>query len=150
MSSVNAAILEELTALAAENGQRLTPEIVLEKAQDPKSALHAHFTWDDVEAASLRRLDEARSLIMRVRVRINARPDTPPIKVRAFVSLEEDRIAGGGYRPIVNVLDDPELRAQLLRTAIAELQALQKRYSNLQELAQVFAEVSSVAMKKAG
>jgi hypothetical protein len=147
VSTLNEQVRAELMDLAREHSL-LTPEIVLERAKQPESALHSHFTWDDAEAAALRRLDEARSLIMRVRVRIQGRANEAPIQVRAFVSLDDDRVAGGGYRPIVSVLGDDVLRAQLLRTAIAELQALQKRYGHLQELAQVFAEADAVANEK--
>ena len=136
--------LAELTELAERNGV-LTPEAVLLQAQNPASALHRRFTWDDAEAAKLRRLDEARNLIMRVKVRIQPRPDQPPITVRAFVSLSEDRVQGGGYRHIETVLSDAAMRADLLQTAIAELQALQQRYKHLSELAKVFGALESVA-----
>lgn len=141
--------LAELTALAERNGV-LTPEAVLLHAQNPTSALHHRFTWDDAEAAKLRRLDEARSLIMRVKVRIETRPNEPPITVRAFVSLSEDRVQGGGYRRIETVLADPAMRADLLSTAIEEMKALRARYQHLEELARVFAELASLEQRKAG
>ncbi len=140
---------EELTVLKKLEKAHgvLTPSIVLESALDPESPLHRRFTWDDEEAAKLHRLDEARTLIMSVRVKMIARPDEPPISVRAFVSLDSDRIAEGGYRSIDVVMSDETMRGQLLRTAIGELQLVQKRYRHLSELAQVFAALETVQQK---
>ncbi len=149
MKRVTGEELAELNAIAADHGGILTPEAVLLRAQDPDSALRHRFTWDDADAANLRRLDEARSLIMRVRVTIQARPEEPPLSIRAFVSLADDRVSGGGYRRIEAVMESPKLRAELLQTAIQELQALQKRYRHLSELAQVFAALETVQAQPA-
>lgn len=142
MTRVSRDAVRELEALA--QAGELTPARVLERASEARSALHSLFTWDNDRAAHLRRLDEARSVIMSVRVRLEARPDQPPINVRAFVSLAEDRASGGGYRSITAVLSDPDQRAQLLRTAITELSAMQKKYSELSELTQVFAALDTL------
>lgn len=129
----------ELRALASQG--TLTPANVVQAAAWPTSALHPYFTWDDTEAATLRRLDEARSAIASVRVQLLTQPEQPPIDVRAFVSLASDRVAGNGYREIEVVLADPDQRAQLLRTALRELHSLQRKYGKLSELAKVFASL---------
>jgi len=126
----------------------LRPRDVLDRARDESSALHPFFTWDNSEAAELRRLDEARRVIVSVRVHVQTRPDTPPVQVRAFVSLARDRVAGRGYRETEVALADYDQRAELLRTALQELGALQRKYAVLSELAQVFAAVEQVS--KAG
>jgi hypothetical protein len=149
MKRLSEAAVQELNALVEASGL-LTPAAVLERAEDKRSALHPLFTWDTKKAAHLRRLDEARAIIMMVRVRLEVQPDRPPINVRAFVSLADDRVAGGGYRPITVVLADPSQRAQLLRTAVQELGALQKKYAQLSELAQVFAALDDVQVAKTG
>jgi len=149
MRRVSDAAVQELNELAEASGL-LTPGAVLERASDARSALHPLFTWDNNKAAHLRRLDEARAVIMTVRVRLELQPDKPLINVRAFVSLGEDRVAGGGYRPITVVLANPSQRAQLLRTALQELGALQKKYAQLSELTQVFAALDDVQVAKAG
>lgn len=126
----------------------LRPKAVLEKAISPKSALHNRFTWDDTKAGRLWRLEEAKRLVVQVKVELQPDPERPPVKVRAFVSLANDRVAGGGYRPIATVLEDVDLRGQLLQTALAELQTLQKRYRHLSELATVFAELDAVVARQ--
>lgn len=138
------AIVEELRALTAQHGGTLRPRDVLDRARDPDNVLHPLFTWDDTTAAELRRLDEARGVIMRVRVWVQPRPDKPAVQVRAFTSLATDRVSGLGYRPIEAVITDPVQRVALLRTALAELHSLQRRYAILVELADVFAAVERV------
>lgn len=144
---VTAAAAVELAQLAAEHG-RLTPALVLDRGSDPSSALHPMFTWDDTEAARLRRLDEARAIIVQVRVSITPQPDAAPIRVRAYASLGSDRAQGGGYRPIEVVLRDADARGELLRTALGELNALRRKYAHLDELARLFAALDDVGVER--
>lgn len=62
-----AAYASALRRLETRDG-RLTAEMVLRAASDPKHALHDHFDWDDSEAAHQWRLHQARMLIAQVRV----------------------------------------------------------------------------------
>jgi hypothetical protein len=61
--------VQELNALAGRSG-KLTPEQVLEAAENESSALHGCFTWDDGEAAAKWRIEEARELIRSVRIEV--------------------------------------------------------------------------------
>lgn len=132
---------DEMNALRAKHGL-LKPDAVLRFAENPKTALHKRFTWDDTQAARLWRLEQAQGLITLVKVEIVPGPGRDPVSVRALVSLDEDRLNGGGYRSIETVMSDAGLRAAALRTAFAELEAMQKRYQHLEELANVFEAVA--------
>jgi len=59
--------VQELKALESRAG-KLTPEQVVNAAENESSALHSCFTWDDSEAAARWRLDEARTIIRSVRI----------------------------------------------------------------------------------
>jgi hypothetical protein len=140
--------LSELRALMRDDGT-LNPVDVVDAARKKSSALHDRFTWDDAEAGKLRRLDESHELIRVVRVQFSIAEGKPPIDVRAFVSLGSDRLnEGGGYRQIETVMSDAQLRSELLRTALMELQSLQKRYGHLSKLAQVFAAAENVGKRQ--
>lgn len=143
MKRLSEAAVEELHTLVHDG--LLTPAAVLTRAADNGSALHHLFTWDDTKAAQLRRLDEARGVIMAVRVHMITQPNTPPVRVRAFVSLADDRVTGAGYREIFTVLANSSQREQLLSTALQELTSLQKKYGHLSELANVFEAVGRLA-----
>ena len=101
----------ELERLAAEAGGVLTVDAVLEAAANPDSPLHAHFEWTDDKAADNWRRVQARTLIQRVNITVAGHS---PQVVRAFVSLPDDRLSGGGYRLMAAVISDEAMREQLI------------------------------------
>jgi|TARA_Y100000310_G_scaffold223798_1_gene225671 hypothetical protein len=127
--------IEEELAEIREKGL-LRAEDVVAYAQDEDTLLHERFEWDDTVAAHQHRLWQARQLI--VEVTIVPRPETGP--TQAYVSLTTDRNngEGGGYRTIVDVMSDEELRTTLLNDAKTEAGKWRKKYSGLKELFSVF------------
>ncbi len=135
----------ELAALQKKH-RLISPTSIVEFARDKKTALHARFTWDDTAAAEQYRLWQARQ-VLRVAVFVPEGSTTP---IRAFVSLRDDRgIEDGGYRSVVDVLSDKELRAKMLAEALDELQGFEQRYRLLSELAPVFAAAAKLRQRKA-
>ncbi len=134
--------IEELKAIAKNDGGVLRPERVVDFARDPTTALHAAFTWDDSEAAEAWRLHQARNII-RVSVQVVERAGKP-LTVPVFVSLQADRNAGGGYRETYAVMGDKDTRAALLAEARRDMEAFEERFAMFEELAEVLA-----AMRKA-
>lgn len=133
------AMESELALLQTQNGGVLTAEAIVRQAEDPASALHTFFTWDDDLAASKWRLVEARQLITSIKMLQEGE------QVRSLVSLNVDRTKGGGYRRLEDVLGKPDLRQHLLETALAELNAIQRKYNALQELDEVWTSVGNIA-----
>lgn len=76
---------EELAKLEDEEG-RVTPEHVVEAASDVSHPLHDYFEWDDSEAARKFRIEQARHLIVRVRVEYRT---TPGVTVTACVYVRD-------------------------------------------------------------
>jgi hypothetical protein len=62
-------VIDWVKSLESDQGE-LTPEVVEEKARDPKSPGHDYFEWDDAVAGYRHRLDQARTLIKTVKVEI--------------------------------------------------------------------------------
>jgi hypothetical protein len=129
----NNEILAELEALEELHGI-VRPEDVVEFARDPSTALHERFEWDDTEAARQHRLWQARE-ILHVTVRYVGDVEKRP--VRAFVSLGSDRLKGGGYRGTLRVLDDDQMRMELLLQAKREARQWADRYREFAELAKI-------------
>jgi len=135
-------IQKELEAIRKANHGMISPEKVVEFASNPDTALHGKFTWDNGKAAHEYRLWQARTLI---RVQVAYLPQSPGVPVRAFVSLSTERNSKtGGYRPIQFVLKTKPLREQMLIDALAELEAIRRKYSTLKALAPVFAAMDNV------
>jgi hypothetical protein len=132
---------EELEHIREINDGILRPEAVVDFAADPETALHAHFTWDDTEAAHKYRLWQAREII-RVQVQVT---DASVGPVRMYVSLMDDRKgSGGGYRTIDDVMASSVYRSQLLDQARRDMDRFSAKYGQLEQLAQVLK-----AMRKA-
>jgi hypothetical protein len=121
-------------------GSQLTAETVVEDARPPEAALHPAFEWDDTVAAEEFRKAQARQLIGAVVVAVNS--DEPERLIRAFVVVNE---AGeDSYEAIAMVMEDANLRQQVLARAMREFQQWQTRYRDYVELAKVFAAASKV------
>jgi len=143
MKDLNGRRLQELEALKQRH-DGLKAEAIVEFARDENTALHSWFEWDDSQAAHSYRIIQARTLI-RIMVAPVEGVEHP---VRVYVSLMDDRkMPGGGYRSMEDVMADPELRQQALKTALIEASAFRKRYKELTELAEVFSAIEAVEEK---
>ena len=141
----------ELAAISEAHGV-LTAPLVVERARDPASPLHDLFEWDREQAAEKFLLIQAAALIRRVKIHIvRASTENKVVAIqptRAFVSPQNERRTAanpaGGYARVEHVLSDPERRANLLATARRDLDALRRKYSALDELAEVWAAIDGV------
>lgn len=139
--TVEKTYVDELNEIAKLNDGILRPEDVIEYARNKNTELHSRFNWDDDEAAHLWRLHQARNLI---RIVVSYEKHSGKI-CRAWVSLSPDRDgSGGGYRSMVTVLSNEEMRARLLSDAKEELEVFKEKYSVLKELAKVFEAIESL------
>lgn len=127
----------ELERIRVRHNGRLEPEWVVHNAKAPKNPLHDLFEWDDNVAAQNYRVDQARGIIRSIEVVVEATEKQKP--VRAFVSVVQER--DRSYTSVTHAMSDPDLRKQVLKAALNELEAWRKRYAELVELAQVFAAI---------
>jgi hypothetical protein len=128
---------EELERIRVKHNGRLEPEWVVHNAKSPRNPLHDLFEWDDNVAAQNFRVDQARSVIRSVEVVVEEAPQMRP--TRAFVSVVQER--DRSYTSVQHAMSDDDLRNQLLAQAYTELEAWQKRYAELIELADLFAAI---------
>lgn len=130
---------EELERIRVVNGGTLEASAVVENARDQDSILHncGAFTWDASQAHEKHLLWEARRLIGSVVIRIVDGKETEP--VRAFVNIIGDE--GRTYHGLIAVMGDEEKKARLLRQARNEIEQWRRRYSALQEFANIFSAI---------
>jgi hypothetical protein len=126
---------EELERIRRTHGT-LTPPLVVQWASRENSALHDAFEWNDEEAATEFRLEQARYLIRHVAVK---RIDEGPVEpIRAFVQIE---VAGQRvYEPTRDALADPQMRQQVLNRARAEMNSFIRKYSHMEEISEIIQE----------
>lgn len=145
IGSVTQARLAELRMIERENGGILQPEMVVEFASNPKTALHSAFEWNDTAAARKYRIEQARQII---RITVDYTPHTAE-PVKAFIALRSDRYDEGGYRHMPTLMKSAEGRDAVLQTALWELAAFQEKYKQLKELADVFEAIRKTRKKVA-
>ena len=139
VSSINAQVIgQQLEHIRKKNGGFMTPQMVVDDARKSRSPLHNAFEWDDAQAASQYRIEQAGYIIrhLSVTVVVGAKETV----TRAFVSIKQDD--GACYTSIVRAMGDAELRAQVLQQAWAELEAWKGKYKEYDELSHIFAAMT--------
>jgi len=135
-----------LEKLAKQSGGMLLVDTVLDAARDPRCILHKHFQWDDTKAAESFRKMQARQLIQKCVVTIEKAPD---VQIRAFVSMAADKVTGGGYRMMVDVLSDDDLKGQLLHEMQVTLVKWKKQMHLLdRDTAEIIDRLEGIVMAK--
>ena len=128
------AVCEQLEAAGG-----LTAKSLLDASRPEDAPLHSEFEWNDSVAAERYREDQARSIIRHLTVRLDEKPGEP---VRGFFCIE--RSGGRSYTSVNVILKQSDLRSNLLRKALDEMDVFQRKYSTLTELATVFAAAAKV------
>jgi hypothetical protein len=115
--------------------ERVTPELVVETAKNPKSPLHDYFDWNDKTAAEKFRLEQARLLLRSIIIVDHKNIEG---KVRAFYNVSEPTEEGRTYVTLDRVLSEPDLREQVIEYAYAELEGWKERYKQYSEFRTIF------------
>lgn len=133
-----------LEKLRKRSGGALSPEAVLAAAQSPDSPIHEYFEWDDDEAATQYRLQQARHLITVIVVSRMEEPEPH----RAFVSVTQgDKKYESSEEVKAQIETDGEKRRTMLSSAIKSYEAVNRRWRfyEFEELDPVVEAVEKVA-----
>lgn len=114
----------------------LDPAVIVQESKDEHAPLHRCFEWNDTVAANKYRVNQAKEIIRSI-VTVSEHTNQ---ETRAFVHVNRE------YQPLSVVIRNPEDTATLLRQAINELRWFEQKYSKLQELAGVMAEIGKVVV----
>lgn len=127
--------------------RRLMVDDIIREARKPDSPLHSCFTWDAQAALEINLRREAQTLIAEFTLIVTT--DEQPMVTREWVSLSSDRVHGGGWRSAQEVLSDADLAGQWHADALADLQAMQRKYAAVRALSRLMADVDKVVKKHA-
>ena len=137
-----AIIEQELRKIEKRDGV-ISAHAVVEVAKSPTSPLHVHFQWNDDKAAHEFRLWQARQLIAVIIIE-RAPNDTQ----RTFTNVVVEQKTAKGESQLVRayvsterVLDDPDLRQQVLEQAVGEIRRWTAKYRHFDELETVIKTV---------
>ena len=113
----------------------LTPEQVVEDAEDKKSPLHDLFQWNDGEAAKQYRLSQARNIINHFILVVHE--GDKEYETKAWHSVKFVDSEGENQRSYASmevVQNNEQLREQVVANARRELSYWQRRYAEYKEL----------------
>ena len=116
----------------------LSAKSLLDASRPEDAPLHSEFEWNDSIAAEKFREEQARCIIRHLVVRLDEKPDKP---IRGFFRITQGEAR---YTNVEAILAARDLRSELIRQALAELAAFQRKYGDLAELAEVFEAAANV------
>ena len=120
--------------LAAEG--RLTAGDLVEANRPEDAPLHKAFEWDNDVAGARWREHQARHIIGGLEIRTETQEP-----VRAFFNIVRQEPE---YRHIDSILRSEDQTEKLLKSALAELSAIQRKYAQLEALAGVYRAIGEV------
>lgn len=141
---VSADVAHSVCEEIASNGE-LTPKALVDASRPEDAPLHPAFEWNDAVAAERYRETQAQYIIRHIEVV----PEVTQTPTRAFVSITrepkgEKRKPEYFYHTISEVMNDENMKQQLLAQAFSDLAAFKRKYITLSELADVFAAIDKL------
>jgi len=127
---------EQCAALEAEG--RLTAAELVEENRPKDAPLHGSFEWRDKVAGQLWREHQARHIINSLEVVMEEGGAEP---VRAYFNIT---VRDPNYYHVQTILREQSMTDAMLLTALRELKALERKYAQLEALADVWAALRSV------
>ena len=131
-------VMEEIEARDGE----VTKEAFLEASRPEDSPTHGCFEWDDSQAAELYRLNQAYHVILDLEVTVTEAESGS--RSSAFVNvIKKTSSESAKYKSLDVAMADEELRMNVIRNALAEFKAIEKKYNHLVELSSIFTAIDS-------
>ena len=131
-------VMEEIEARDGE----VTKEAFLEASRPEDSPTHNCFEWDDSQAAELYRLNQAYHVILDLEVTVTEAESGS--RSSAFVNvIKKTPTESAKYKSLDVAMADEELRMNVIRNALAEFKAVEKKYNHLVELSSIFTAIDS-------
>ena len=134
---------------------KLTAAAVVDDARPEESVLHEDFEWRDEIAAEKYRQQQARQMISAVRIVWDEK--SPPVRAYVNVRLvEQDALSAADemhpakdpparcYMPLEEVLEQPQLRTQMLEDARRDAQTFRQKYNTLEAIAPIITGIDAV------
>lgn len=125
--------IKALEDIRLKNGGVLRPVDVIEEASIESNPLHDYFEWDDSVAGHQFRLDQARKLIRRVRIKMEDTKTGETKSIRIYANLSETEETAQAYHFVPDVARDGTKRSQLTEQLWRELSSFKARFSDLIE-----------------
>ena len=128
---------EELDRIYTDRG-RLDVEDVVDESRPESAPLHNCFEWDDAVAAEEYRKTQAGAILRQITVVVEKEAQREPMVTRAFVNVQST------YRPIQVVVRNEDMRVEMMRDAMRDMDAFKRKYETLELLGPVMTAIDNV------
>jgi len=118
------------------------PDDILKDAKHADSPLHPAFDWDDSVAAQKWRIHQAGHILMSVEI-VPKQGDDEGEPVRAFVRVQRGE-SKPAYCGIVEAMNDPSIKEQLMRTLESEAKNFADRARRYKRFAKIVEAIDEV------
>ena len=135
--------LQEIVNLSKKHSGTITPKQVVKVAEDPDSALHHYFEWDDTEAAQLYRENQARKLIQECQVVF--RVNKYEVSVPKFIEDPRKEKGTQGYVETSKLRTDEEFARDALCAEFARVRGALERARKLASFFDLDSEIDSIS-----
>lgn len=135
------AIRQRLAEIEAANGGVLRPTDVVQDARDPTSPLHSQFTWEKDKAAEAHWLDQARTLIKSIHVRVTT--EHSRVSIAYYTRDPNAKPSAQGYVGLNRLRSEPEMAREAI---IAEFTRAADALRRAREMAVVLGSAAEVEM----
>jgi hypothetical protein len=123
----------------------ITPEIMVKEARNPSNALHNWFDWEDTMAARKWRLHQARVLMGVIKITVNNNLSDKEYRKYLNVTItNDDGEAESVYINTNKVMQDNQLRSQIISKALKEIEYWKRIYEDYREFNLIFQDVEKV------
>lgn len=135
----------ELEKLEQKYNGMLNPKDVVREASKNTSPLHNWFDWSDDEAGEKWRLHQARMLINHIKVKVMFEGNNKEYRKYLNVSVEGEN--SRMYVTTDKILQNEDLKVQVLRKALMEAEYWKRSYEDYQELEDIFKGIDKTKKK---
>lgn len=133
----------ELEKIKKQKGEMQAKDVVDFARNNPRSALHKEFEWDDSIAAEQHRISQARHIIKVNVIMLPSADNKTRAVVPQYISVPSES-GGRGYEDVSAILRKQDKRAELLTYTIKRLLAI-KEARLFPELLAVVKEIDKAA-----
>jgi hypothetical protein len=140
----------ELDKLEKKYNGRLNPHDIVREAEDMTNPLHGWFDWNDETASEKWRVHQARLLLNSIKIKVQFEDGFKEYKKYlnvTFVSTNGKKKVNNFYMDSKAVMNDEQLKNQVITKAVREAEYWQRAYNDYQELEDIFSSIKRTKKK---
>ena len=140
---------EELKRLEKKYSGMISPKDIVREASSERNPLHDWFDWEDNSAGEKWRIYQARQLMNQIKVKIMFEDGLKEYKkyLNVRISTDNNKTFKNFYVNTRTVINNEDMRTQILQKAVKEAEYWEKSYEDYKELEDIFKGIKKTKKK---